>query len=766
MKRGRKRRKANALGTAASTKLDLQIIAHPFNGLDPAAVRQALVKLAGQSATKFPELLSGLFDTLRSSYPPQIIATVAAYGLYGGVSDEGVSSRMLTSAIQQHHVELLQALALTLPREEWGTEPATPDVIQAVVDTIVELADAFHQRRFAAIDDERDQQQRTVLGLQERLRLNTQMVRNWGYFSSVVRISTELYAALDEPLRTSHGFGATDLIEVARLLITLLERRFNDRHATLRKIFRARTIPQLVRQYYARYPDVEGDPEEFIAAIPPTATYDMVMYRLLAHADISLVKMGVASAAELAALTGRTEEVVGRVLKALSMEPGDLRAAEAERFFLDNPVWTKPGMKVAAGYYFATPQVIFSHIHAVMRSLVEAAGLKPQLDQRRAAYLEGKIQETMEAAVPSVKFVANAKWRVSGDTYETDLLGQVDRVVIIVEAKSAALTPQGLRGAPDRVKRHVRDLIVAPAQQSARLEEILWKAKAGDAEARAITETLNLDVSDIDTVIRISVTLDDFSVLSSAERDLNEAGWVPEGLRLAPTLNIADLGCVADILSEPVFFLHYFSERARVQKTMDLIGDELDFLGFYLETGFNSFEFDDGSKRLALTGMSHKLDHYYNSADAGVRVPKPRPRLHPYLSSLVVAVQRRAMTAWTTISLDLLRMGHLEEQRTFFNAMERLRRDVAKTFRDPSHPCSIVITPPPIRDACLVFYLYPQALAHKRHDAVELLTAQVLDDGSRKRCIVIGRNIDNWKVPYQFVGIATPPDDPPPGPCI
>ena len=170
------------------------------------------------------------------------------------------------------------------------------------------------------------------------------------------------------------------------------------------------------------------------------------------------------------------------------------------------------------------------------------------------------------------------KWTVDGQQFESDALVVIDRVVLIAEAKSHHLTPEGLRGAPARMKRHVQDLILEPSLQSARLESLIATAQAGDVSATALVSDLGIEPRSVDHIMRISVTLDDLGVLSSAERDFKEVGWIPNDHLLAPTMHIADLICITDILDNPLLLLHYLSERTYLQKTFKLFGDELDFL--------------------------------------------------------------------------------------------------------------------------------------------------------------------------------------------
>ena len=711
---------------------------------------------ARESEEKFPELLNSLVGRFRDLHPPQIVTILSNYGLQRMVTDAGVSEQSLVD-IGQHHVELEQAIALTLPQDEWGRRTVTPDVIQAVIDEIVELADAYQIMRLSRLEKERDQQQQAVLSLQGRLRANTQCVRNWGYRTAMVDVSTELYGPLDSGLHSYYGFSATDLIEVINAIMTIIEERANNRWTTMKGVFRSRNVRQLVHRYFAQFPDVDGDPEEFLGNLPKDVSLNGVKSFLMAHADTKLFQLFLFDCDSIAEVSGRSIEVVRRVLDIISMRPGDLGEESVNDFFLDNPIWTKPGIIFNTKCMFPMPQAILSHIHAIMRRLAKQANLNDKLHQQRATFLENKIGATIQRIFPTENFSLNAKWNYEGTRYETDLVGQVDRVVLIVEAKSGALTVQGLRGAPGRVKRHVHDLVVGPAEQSARLEQLISQAKSGKTAAIETISSLGLEPDKVDTVIRISVTLDDFSMMAIAERELKAAGWVPPELRLAPTLNITDLVCVAEILSEPVYFLHYFAERGRIQNIIELISDEMDLLGFYLETGFNVDERKLEGSPLVTTGLSQRVDHFYNSADAGVEVKKPRPKIHRTLERIVLQIQSRHREGWTTKALDLLRIGNLEEQRAVYRKIEKLRKRVPRTFRDPKHICSLVVLPPAHRDGFVLFYVYPDAIAERRYEVVEQLAEAQFAVQDHSRCVVVGKKIEDWDNPYTFVAVCKRP---------
>ena len=127
---------------------------------------------------------------------------------------------------------------MTLTLDEWGRRPATSADVTAAMETMKALADAYHHRRFRAVEKESDEQARAVLFMQERIRIQTQAVRNWGSYSQMIRMSTELYAPLDDAIVGKLGFSASDLITTAQHMVSMLESRSNERLRWLSRVRR------------------------------------------------------------------------------------------------------------------------------------------------------------------------------------------------------------------------------------------------------------------------------------------------------------------------------------------------------------------------------------------------------------------------------------------------------------------------------------------------------------------------------------------------
>jgi hypothetical protein len=279
---------------------------------------------------------------------------------------------------------------------------------------------------------------------------------------------------------------------------------------------------------------------------------------------------------------------------------------------------------------------------------------------------------------------------------------------------------------------------------------LIARAQSGDATATATVKEHGIDPGSLDRVIRLSVTLDDLSVLSAAEAEFKKVGWVPPDHDLAPTLLIADLVCVVDILDNPLLLLHYLSERAHFQKAFNLVGDELDFLGLYLETGFN-LGVPKEQMLFAPSGMSERIDRYYTNRDAKFTHSKPKPNLSPLFRRIIDRLNERRSKGWTTVGLHLLGAGGPPEQRKLDRLLDKVRIGVRKNYRDPDRINTVWIRPPQKHKAKVGFYLFPEQLRAEHKKTMEKLSSDALDADDGAAVVLFGRSTETWDVPYETI---------------
>lgn len=718
-------------------------------------MKAAMLATAQAAVADFPAQFALVTNALEKNDALGIVATVCNYGLRTYVSNEGVERPTGRSKIEQHHAELLQAILLTIPEEDIGRGLPKQNVTQAVFDTLPKLSDAFFYRRIIDADRIRDRAELLVLSLQERIRLHTQAVRNWGYFDEVFRLTRDLFHPLDADLSVHFGFSATDLIETMFAVVREYERRNSEHFKTLKKVFRGNTPRQVAKLYYKHIADIEGTPEELLAKLPGITTWQLKAM-MMAHCDLRLAERAQFTPEELAAITGKPVGVIESICRELSMPLGALSNSKPEHLFLGNPVWERPFVDLGGTFFVPIPQMAFSHIHRIMDRLAGAANIKERVSSRRARFLESELEDVFRRMFPDADLHTAVKWRVGDQQFETDLLVLVDRTVVIAEAKSHRLTAEGLRGAPDRVKRHIRDMVLDPSLQSERLERLIIAARDGDAVAAKVLASMKINAAIVDRVVRVSVTLDDLSVLSSAEPDFKKVGWVAEDHSLAPAISIADLICIAEILESPLLFLHYLSERPHLQRSLKLMGDELDFLGLYLATGFNLGALAERRMHLVMAGMSEAIDQYYMSREVGVRLPKPKAELSPLFRQIIARLVQTKPPGWTTVGIHLLSCADPAEQMAIERSLADLRKTVRKNYRDPDHLNSIQIEPSGERKARVIFHVFPEKHRGILKETMEQLAATALEEEGVESCVVLARGTETWERAYDVVMLVQP----------
>jgi hypothetical protein len=624
--------------------------------------------------------------------------------------------------------------------------------MERVFDLIPEIADTFFQQRVLAGGKLADPGEIVVASLLERIRMHTHGVRNWGYHRDVVRISKELYGTLDARFSAQCGFTCSAMIDVMDAMVTEYERRSNAHWNLLAKVFKGKNPKQVFDLYFEQRPEMTGNSQEFATALPWIKDKESAIAIVMSHYDLSHIVDATFEPDEIAHLTGLSADVTRAVLASVSRDIDDVITSPDEHLFLANPVWEAPGIKVGESFIFVAPQAFFSHIHRIMERLAADVGLKDPLERARATYLERELDKTLRRAFPNANVTSGAKWRIGNQMFETDSLVVLDRTVLIAEAKAHRLSAQGLRGAPERVKKHVDDMVLRPSLQSARLAELIEKAKGGDAEATSVVQGLGIEPGEVDQVIRFSVTLDDFSVLSTSVAEFKEIGWVPDDHVLAPTILLADLLCIVDILTTPLVLLHYLSERSHLQQAYNLLGDELDLLGLYLETGFNLGE-PPKDTVVSADGMSRTIDKYYTSHDAGIILAKPTVKMAPYFKQVVAHLEQVRPDGWTTAGLHLLSAASPSEQREIETALIKIRKKVRKNFRDPGHINSLQVQPPLSRKARVGFYLFPQELAKESRKTMSRLIENAKQEHGVENVVLFARSIDHLAVPFELFEI-------------
>jgi hypothetical protein len=730
---------------------------NPFAGMPQDDFIRMLVETGESWGNRFESSLEKLSVAVRSVDVLHLLSVLSFYGLTGGITDEG--ERLDTAqnnTIMQPHVELIQALALQLSVEEQSSKPTGPDKIQEIWDLLIENGTAFSAQRLMQIKDAKTSKEKAVFQLQERLRSHTHLVRNWGYYHRVIRLSRNLYGPLDELYERLIGLSATNIITTFDHLVTRTEESLTSHIERFMEVLAATTVEHYALTYYKIFPDMKGTPDDLINVVRKRGiSLDQLKQLIRIQADLQLPNIFTFSCSDLASKLDVCTEELQQGLNALSYRFGDLIEKNPRHFFLANPVWMKPVIFLGGGRYFCPmPQLFFGFVFRILDGLLtDDEKARIAIQKRRSEFLEDEVAALFKKAFSGSEPTRNFKWRDVGDEYETDLLLPIDSYLLLVEAKFGSISWPALRGAPARAKRHIQKLIVDPAIQSARLATKLLRLKSGEKIESDFPQPLPFDVKSIKRIIRLSVTLEDFATIQSNVGVLKETGWLEKELKLAPTMTLADLEIVFDILTDTPEKLHYLVRRAELEERLIYFGDELDLLGLYLETGFNSKEIEFGEHPLNIGTMSNPIDDYYVAQDQGISPEKPRLKSTKWWQDIRQEIERKKPERWSEAAVMLLNVSY-EDQQKIEKHFRPVVNNVKRRRRDPHRNNVVELRPRNWRHDVFAVIAYRESRHDYRYELIREVVDKIFADEDKTRCLVIGVNVDREPYPFSFLAVS------------
>jgi hypothetical protein len=673
----------------------------------------------------------------------------------GGSAD----SDSTESALNQGCAELAHALYLTIPVEELRHDPTPSHVLQGLLDKLSEAGQMFGMMRLGD-GEQKTKEERAVRMLQEHLRMHTQVVRNWGYHDAVKRTLRELYRDVSDDYKKVVGFTPQDIVMFFSYLVDEMERRVNDHRRRLLPAMREKSTQNVIRRFYRDNPHLQDSVDDMLATARRNGfSREEVATLLWAYQDHILPDCFRFRTGEVSEAAGLGAEETKKIVESMSMRLGELSKHDRLHFFLGNPVWERPLIAVPDDEFFCpNPQSFFHFSKTIIDGLAKHdPKLKAKIERARAEYLELEVVRLVQEHFPSHPVKQGFEWKSDDVAYETDLVVLVDSHLIIIEAKAGRVSQPALRGATERARKHVGDLLIEPSIQSSRLVEKIQEALRDPSARDELEQALQMDIRNVFTVLRLSVTLDDFATLQTNLELLKDAGWLPSDHRIAPCILVTDFDAVLEMLEDEAQKLHYIRRRSELAETVTTTGDELDHLGLYLKTSLVIAEAEETPPHLHLIGMSKDIDLYQEAKIQGHQREKPRMRLSPWWRQLLRVVQSRCFPRWTDVCMTLLDVPPSDQKKAEM-MMARVRQNVKRLARMPVPPNdlqdSLFVLAGPRRRTALIFHAFHPSNAHKRHANMESLAAQAFDDAQHvDRCLVIASDVAATSSPYSTLGM-------------
>ena len=733
-------------------------IDNPFEGLSQDQRRQAIEEFVRGSEENYQEVLSDLRTILRRYHPLLILSQISCYGLNAVVNETtGMTQIDSDSEIFPFHIEIFQALSLQIDPNELSGESFGPDVLMHVWEKIKTLCDAHVLRKFDPAGVELSDDEKSVALAQNLIRGTTERIRNWGYQSQVKRIARELYQPFDSQLLETKDFSTSDIINVFEKMITEVEARQTVHRKTLIELFISSETDKrlLVENYHVLIGQKKEEAERFVKLlnvenIPLEAVRSMIM----AHYDLRLPRVYTFLVNELAEWLGLHEDRISAILEEYALSWGSLSKCKSEHLHLSNPVWKKPLVNLGGGEFFcALPGMFFSFVIPCMEAVLSP--FEQEVSSRRAEYLESKVADIVGRRFPSSSIKRNFKWAEDGTDYETDLIIFIDSFALVIECKSGKITPPALRGAPERLRKHIQELLIDSNLQSLRFKKRLEYLFTNPDIADPIRDGIGYDLGKVRKVVRVTVCLEDFVLIQSSLKLIEDTGWLPTNFTPCPTMNLADFETIFDLLEHPVQILHYLMKREAMEASVGYIADELDLLGLYLTTLLDIGDFEPNIE-ITFSGMSAPLDVYYNSRDAGVTLNKPRPKISPLFASIFSQLEQRGIDRWTEIGVAL-NMFSPNDQSKITKMLKKLEKRVHTSWRQQGHENMLICISSKVSSYALGYVMFKNENINKRFDFMENAAAAAFESDHIRTVIVIGRNIDRDDAAYHSIALYEAP---------
>jgi len=703
--------------------------------------------------SEFPVQLKKLENLLLEYNPFIILATFAFIDLT--YLPEVGRAMNASDNIDQYHIEIVQALVLCHEESEFKKKPFDPVEFQELRDLISYVGYLHSAKNFPNPSNPSSTEEFSRLNFQATLRLHTKGVRNWGYEAQTLAVLEQLYAPMEELVEKKLGLRISLLVEVVRSELNSIGKKLQD-HFTKNKAFmQQKTVKTAVKAYLREFQDGNITVEMMDKLIRKDGwTFENVLAFLFHRSNSFLLTVFAFEQATFVGAYPNSGSVIQHVLSNLAMELGELRDSNKEHFFLSNPIWLRPIIRVAPNVLFwPVPTLFHSFCFEMIEAIVcKQPDLKEKYLKRRGEFLEEYTFGLFHRRFPEAKISRGSQWKNdhANENGENDLLVIFDSVGLIIEEKSGAINPGAKRGG-DSIKQEIEQLISEAAVQAhgfARLLGGSGKLHLFETKAGIVNK---VDASDIRRFHCLGITMEHLGTLATRIPELKSVGLARSDAPLIATMALPDLEIALEIFQTAFEFLHYLTRRIAFELHREFLGDELDLLVFYLKTGFADKKLPGHDTPIVIHGLARELDKYFLKITGDDRFERPRRHLSKWWNEIFAAIEKKRLHRRYEIGCLLLDMPD-EEQQAFESQFHELCKKVkdkqtqlenVEAFWNPvkSDVSSAVIVAAPVTTV-----IYP-----KRRFIVEQFAERALNETGADQALVILVDVELGHWPYSGI---------------
>ncbi|WP_307531032.1 hypothetical protein [Pedobacter sp. W3I1] len=728
-----------------------------FDGTEESTFEERLdaLKTIGKNASEnFTEKYHKIKYWIGTHDQPKLISFVFYYFM---VAKAGYDEEAMKGSIefQPYYQELLQAFALTLPRN-YDVRPFSAEVGEFKKD-FMEIGECYRLKQFNFPASVLSADDLPFHLLRTEMIMNTTAVRNWSYDHQMKKVTLDLAAAVSPAFTAHHGFDPVVFLQLLYSMTEEVEERINIHRLKTVEIMRHNHYEKIFDAYEAHFPTGKTDQRGRKKLWKMFGKSSLRLKQMfLMHSDLFLEDLFTFDFPTLESLAeGKiSAEKLQEAFGLISLNFGDLADFDPDHFLLSNPVQQKPFIKLDEKKIFSGLWSVMTHFSMGLLESLCAMNekLRNKYNEIRGTYLENEIAKLFRSSFPMAKVYPGSLWHgKDGKRYENDLLVIINKFALVIEAKAGTVSPPAKRAAPDRLFKTLRELIEEPSEQALRFIEFLQE-NPGELSLKVKKGPNNrFSSAELKYFIPLGVTLSHLGMMGSNLKQLINAGVTDKKIEeLATSVSLTDLQVVFDLLPFAAEKIHYLQRRRELEANIQYMGDELDLLAWYLDEGFN---FGKDLEKIGLFKMdlkSKELDNYIIGTAHGEKVIKPELTKTRWWKDMLIRLEEKQFQTWLETSYILLNVP-IDLQQYLEKFVDEQEQKMHNGKAEFLHNWILLETADKERQFTIAGYSYYDRLREERDDIMGDILYDARMDGAKGK-LVIGMNIDKPHYPYSVLG--------------
>ena len=435
------------------------------------------------------------------------------------------------------------------------------------------------------------------------------------------------------------------------------------------------------------------------------------------------------------------------LLENLSWSPGEDTIFLSQEPFKGWPLslwstWNKPFLKVNDNYYCFDMYVLSDNIYRSIQKIIYQ--LKPEYkaswNKGQQAISEELPFQMFAKLLPDAVFYKSIyyRWKTGQEKQlnwaECDGLVLYDDHLFIVEVKAGAFTyTPPATDAPAYIE-SIKSLLIKPAEQGQRFLNYLESA-----DSVTIYDENHVPIGEIShecfrQVTICCVTLDQLTQFAAKSSHLQViSGGLPG--KDVWNISIDDLRVYADILQNPLQFLHFVEQRHAASKSsLIILEDELDHLGLYLTHNCYArlaenlvASVPEHPDLVVWSGFSSEIDKYYSYLLASDSAELPKQELPSTVVEILNLLSETKISERSKAASTLLNMsGETKDQFATFTTL------ALKMTKEKHRPQPFSLT----GDTHVTVYCIPNSPSFgEKFDIIEHVLANIVIGNEQERLL-------------------------------